>query len=470
MLQKQKSLGVVLLVGWLFMTFTLKGQTTYDIRLAFSHYDTLVNVAHYEVQLRSSNNVTWGLAGQNYRLYYDSAKANFKEGTSKLPSTYQNFNLVQHVNKVDASSVNGNIEFAKNLGFINFAIDLNDTYNGGIFLPENGDWVTTAILSFEIACAMPENCMQTIWARDGKTNTYATSFVEISVWEEKNVTKSTLGNNFFDISLMLSKKSIKIRTFLLGAYEESTGLMRDDLRKKGYLPLGEPYSAITKLDKSLAFESIKNEKVKANSAIFSDKGQHSIVDWILVEIRNVDNPSTVEFSKVGLLQRDGYIINVEDNNPISFEGLPDQFYIAIRHRNHLGVMSQELLNKDLEMVDFTSIDLKTYGNYARKKLERTMLLWTGNADSNQFLSFQGGGLADSDVSTVLWEVLSDSNNPKRLLNHVKFGYHNADVNMDGSVKYSGPKNDIFPIFLSIIQHPLNHLSLSNYLVQEKLPK
>ena len=468
MLDKKKGI-VMAIVGWLLLTINLMAQSAYDIRLNLSHYDTLEKVAHYDVQLRSSG-TTWGLAGQNYRLYYDAAKAIFLEGMSKLPSAYQRFNLVQHVNGVDATSIDGGLAFANHLGFINFAIDLSDTYNGGIFLPNTGEWITTASLSFKIECELPENCMQTVWARADKTNAYATSFVEISTWESPNVTKFTIGNNYFDLVPSLINTTIDIRVFLSGAYDEATGLMRDDLRQKGYLPLEEPYSSINKEEGEFAFKVTDNVNVKVQPSVFEDRGNQSIVDWILVEIRNAIDPTIIEMTKVGLLQREGRVVEVDGLSELSFEGLPEQFYVAIKHRNHLGIMCQELIVNNNEMIDFINPAFEVYGKHARLKLRDKMLLWTGNADSNQFLSFQGGGSVSPDVSSIFWEVLSDTTNHNRLINHIKLGYNNADTNMDGFVKYAGPENDVFPIFLSIVQYPENYLSLPNYLIREKLPE
>ncbi len=468
MLGKRNSIVIMLLL-WLVITLNLKAQNTYDIQLAFSHYDTLTRKAHYDVQLRSGTDTAWGLAGQNYRLYYDATEAQFVEGVSKLPAVYQQFNLVQHASNVDASAVNGAIPFAENLGFINFSIDLSDTYNGGVFLPSNREWVTTASLTFETQCTLPENCMQVIWARDGKTHLYATSFVEVSVWESTNTTNSAIAAEYFDIVKIDSQKALKIRVFLQGAYDEITGLMRDDLRKMGYLPLEEPYSTIKRKNGESIFKVTINEKIKVKPEVFADKGSNSIVDWILIEIREAANSEIIVFSKVGLLQRDGYIVDVDGTNPIDLDRLPDHYFLAIRHRNHLGVMCQEPLNKETKVIDFTTNQLEVYGEHARKEIEEIMFLWTGNADSNEYLSIQGGGITAPEQNTILLEVISDSNNIKGLKNHIKKGYSSADINLDGAVKYFGPNNDVRPVFLSIFQNPGNHRYLSNYLIREQLP-
>ena len=65
------------------------------------------------------------------------------------------------------------------------------------------------------------------------------------------------------------------------------------------------------------------------------------VDWVLVELRDNTTPGTVVASRSAYLNSDGNLI---DDNATSGRGIgiaapPGNYYVAIKHRNHLGVMT-----------------------------------------------------------------------------------------------------------------------------------
>ena len=94
------------------------------------------------------------------------------------------------------------LSFEDDLGFLNAAIDLNDLSSGGIDLPSDGSWVPTAELCFLVNQSVfdnPSECIEIIWARDGMTNEYAVSFVEISRWVSSNNTENAVGTVYDDL-------------------------------------------------------------------------------------------------------------------------------------------------------------------------------------------------------------------------------------------------------------------------------
>ena len=185
---------VILLLGY----FQVNSQKTFDVRFALSGVDCVNRTVCYDVQIRSANGTSWGLAGQNYRIFYNSALASYISGTSLLPtSSYTNYVLVQDVQDANASGVNGPLAFEATLGFLNYYMDLNDVANGGISLPANGNWVTTSNLCFNVDQSVfddPNICLELVWARDGLTNDYATAFVEVSQWVGANNTTPAVPN------------------------------------------------------------------------------------------------------------------------------------------------------------------------------------------------------------------------------------------------------------------------------------
>ena len=72
----------------------------------------------------------------------------------------------------------------------------------------------------------------------------------------------------------------------------------------------------------------------------------SIVDWVLVTMRKDIDPQTpnpltaVDFaSRSGLLTKFGNIVDPFTNQNLSFKIPEDWYYIVIKHRNHLPIMS-----------------------------------------------------------------------------------------------------------------------------------
>lgn len=150
---------------------------------------------------------------------------------------------------------------------------------------------------------------------------------------------------------------LSLRMMLQGAMYDQFGivdsLMRDDLRAKGLLPLEEPYSNSPKfVHRGLG----GGEKV--DSSVFTVTGRDAIVDWVFVEIRHDTVPDSVLSTRSVLIQRDGDVVDVDGFSPVAFNDLsPGEYYVAMRHRNHLGVMTgtPRLLNNDpiVSTSDFT---------------------------------------------------------------------------------------------------------------------
>lgn len=75
------------------------------------------------------------------------------------------------------------------------------------------------------------------------------------------------------------------------------------------------------------------------------------IDWIFVELRdkNDDSSSGIVCTRTAVINRDGRIFSINSppgsTLPLAFHGIsPDQYYVVIRHRNHLDVKSDIPLN------------------------------------------------------------------------------------------------------------------------------
>jgi len=122
------------------------------------------------------------------------------------------------------------------------------------------------------------------------------------------------------------------KIFLQGAWNGSN--MNDNLRQASLLPTTEPFT-------SLGFTHLGGGGGETvDPAIFAVTGNDAIVDWIFLQLRSKNNSATVLHTRAALLQRDGDIVDIDGVSPVFFaERDADDYYLAVRHRNHIGVMS-----------------------------------------------------------------------------------------------------------------------------------
>ncbi|MGB6047350.1 MAG: M12 family metallo-peptidase [Flavobacteriales bacterium] len=226
---------------------------------------------------------------------------------------------------------------------------------------------------------------------------------------------------------------LSIKVFLQGAYRTSDGLMADLIRTNGLLPTTEPYTA-------MGYPVEGNGTI--DPAILSVTGPDAIVDWVLVELRNVTTPAVVEETRVGLLQRDGDITALDGVSALGFCSNAGNYKVAVRHRNHLGCMTNasRALSAIPIAIDFSLPGTVTYGTNAQKPEGAVMVLWSGNANGNTVVSYTGGS---NDRELILQAIGGGS------ATTAVAGYLGADVNMDGTVRYTGTNNDRDPILLNI---------------------
>ncbi len=257
---------------------------------------------------------------------------------------------------------------------------------------------------------------------------------------------------------------VHVRGFLQGAYVASEGLMRDDLREQGLIPQEQPFS-----DRMTAFK-YRNKDV-TTPAVLAITGDNAAVDWVLVELRSATNPRARSIAKAALLQRDGDVADPLTNEAhLRIPNVPEgNYYVSLRHRNHLGVMTQDpiLLSPTLTATDFTLPSFAVKGEHARLETGEVALLWAGEANNNNSLIANGPG---NDTNVVLGTVLMHHSNTKVNSNFRLLGYYSSDLNMDGTTLYTGPGNDINLLIGNVLLHPSNTSSATNYVASGRMPK
>ncbi|XZF14905.1 hypothetical protein ACTHGU_02130 [Chitinophagaceae bacterium MMS25-I14] len=171
----------------------------------------------------------------------------------------------------------------------------------------------------------------------------------------------------------------------------------------------------------------------------------AVTDWVLIELRDAANPATVVARRAAFVKKDGHVVDLDGVSAIGFSGVAaGNYFVAVRHRNHLGIRTPSSLNLTLNgapvAYDFTTAQAKAYQNGtittnpAMKDLGNGLFaMWGGDANSNSKVSYQG---LNNDYNYLANIVLGG--NLSTTLNNV---YNNADMNMNGKVSAQGLNND-----------------------------
>ncbi len=256
---------------------------------------------------------------------------------------------------------------------------------------------------------------------------------------------------------------LRLKIILQGAMlgNKEYGLMRDDLRGKRLLPTKEPYTAIQSFDHVGA-----GGGEECLPELFDITGEKAIVDWVFVELKHADNQDAVVATCAALLQRDGGVVTENGDSILSFDNLlPDNYYVAVRHRNHLKVetLYPYLFNEsNIPFVDFTYNFLPTAGNEAFTESEAGNAMWSGDLNQDEKTIYQG---PNNDIFRMFLHVILDSLNESYLTNFISTNYTQNDFNLDGSVIYQGPNNDRSNLlFNTVLNHPDNDFKASNFIL------
>ncbi|MBP6310683.1 MAG: hypothetical protein KA408_00320 [Flavobacteriales bacterium] len=227
---------------------------------------------------------------------------------------------------------------------------------------------------------------------------------------------------------------VDARAILSGAYEQGGfSVMYDDLRIADLIPLAEPYTA-------MGF--VLDEPATTTEQALDWTLSAAIVDWVLLELRDATDPTDIVARKAALLRRDGKIVAVDGVATVGFCVPHGDYYVVVRHRNHLGVMTAApiALSAAPTMVDLTDPTTPVYGTDARAQLNDVMGLWQGNVTPNTEVKYTG---TENDRDPILARIggVVPTNSV--------VGYWPEDVNLDGVVRYTGVNNDRDQVLLVI---------------------
>lgn len=224
-----------------------------------------------------------------------------------------------------------------------------------------------------------------------------------------------------------SPAMLDVRVMLEGSYDTSAGLMKDDLRSAGMVPLSEPYTA-------LGYTHMGGGGGEAISPeVLQTTGNNAVVDWVVVELRAATDPGRRIATRCGLLQRDGDVRDMDNVSPLGFCVPSGAYFVAIRHRNHLGVMSGD----PVQVNGYASLDLSdptkaTWRYDSRKAMGGIMAMWAGDVNFDGTIRYTGQGNDRDVVLSKVGGVVPTA---------TVTGFEQGDVNLNGVVQYTGQEND-----------------------------
>lgn len=241
------------------------------------------------------------------------------------------------------------------------------------------------------------------------------TFTQTYILPEEQLTQGFQQPNYFIETAEPATVNAHLFCWLEGPYNSATKLMNTHLRDNLLVSATQPFN-------EAPWHYTGTESVVNNAAIPKD-----VVDWVLVEIRDAVNNGLIIEQRAVFLYADGHLSNATNGcpnapfvfNKVTFCNLTnnESYYLIIRHRNHLDVMSAHpiTVTNHSFSYDFRTALTQAYG---------TAQLVSLNDDSYGLLA---GDITGDGVFTI-----SDYNyyaTESSMLN----GYFRSDVNLDKSV-------------------------------------
>ncbi len=184
----------------------------------------------------------------------------------------------------------------------------------------------------------------------------------------------TIEGQYFLARMPLEAQKVGIRVCLEGPYNELTNSMSTDLKDNGLLPINQPYY-------SVPWNYDGGEVFNASS--------YAIVDWLLIEARDIDDDELVIERTAALLDNTGYVRSTDGTLGASFYTLDENqdYYFVVRHRNHLDIMTENPLS-----INNTSVYNLAVTNNVRDGINQLTPLASGDY-AMKAGDFDGNGVA-----------------------------------------------------------------------------
>lgn len=119
-----------------------------------------------------------------------------------------------------------------------------------------------------------------------------------------------------------------------GPFDPQTLRMTATLNQQGLVPLMEPYTAL-----GYPQEGGGGGETTTPTVLNTNYPAGRVVDWVRLELRSSADPSQLVATRQALVLQNGSIVSTAGIAINFFDVVHGNYYVAVRHRNHLGSMT-----------------------------------------------------------------------------------------------------------------------------------
>jgi len=259
------------------------------------------------------------------------------------------------------------------------------------------------------------------------------------------ITTTELANEW---KLADAKYSMNATAILRGPWNSGSSLMNTGLNNNGIIPLNQPYSVSP-------FNYTGTESVIAIP-------NANVVDWVLVELRKPTpalpenaTSGTIVGRKAGFLLNDGSIVDLDGVTPIAFDiSKQGDAFIAIRHRNHLGILSN-LIPSNVSgsfTNDFTVLSNNFKDNINATSDPVVLLagasgkygMWAGDANKNNIVNGTDFSVVRNAIAASAEGYILTDINLSASINGTDLSITNNTISQSGSSSQGKQIQPIYP--------------------------
>src|SRR5690554_94629 len=213
---------------------------------------------------------------------------------------------------------------------------------------------------------------------------------------------------YFRENIFVQQISLNLKVFLEGPFNQNS--MSLSLNSNGFIPLEQPY----------------------NNSVFNYDGTESVtsvpenvVDWILIELRDSVSASSVRGRRACFVTSNGNVVDLDGTSLPEFNLPSGNYYVVVRHRNHLPVMSatEVFLSNSSQLYDFSIGNNMAYGNNPLVELAPGIYgMPAGDGSGNGIINVLDYGKVANQISTNGYKTGDyDLNGVVNILDYSKTG-------------------------------------------------
>lgn len=170
------------------------------------------------------------------------------------------------------------------------------------------------------------------------------------------------------------------------------------------------------------------------------------------------------------------MVEVDGISPVFFfaNSAPASYYVSIRHRNHLGVMTANAaaLAASGNVVDFLSLSTPLWDDgtnldgFEQVTISGKYALWAANSRVDAGVIFAG----ESNDKDAVFNQVDQAPGNLHSQTYILSGYRTGDGNLNARTIYAGQNNDVDFLFNNVDTHPRNVLRSQTFIIRQQIPQ